>query len=97
MLDLTAAARTMLAAGASPDDVARELLRHTTSPIAVIKALVDTAGMSLGDAKPIVHRNLNPPVREAAERLWQELVAAFDEDREKSSEDETPSGSAVSE
>ncbi|MEO3927732.1 hypothetical protein ABGB07_28265 [Micromonosporaceae bacterium B7E4] len=39
-----------------------------------IKAVADAAGMGLGDAKWVVHRNLNPQVRKAAESLWGELL-----------------------
>ncbi|GAA2706823.1 hypothetical protein Apa02nite_032500 [Actinoplanes palleronii] len=71
---LTTMAGTMLAAGADPDQIARELLRRTDSPISAIKAVADATGMGLGDAKEVVHRNLAPPVREAAEQLWRDLL-----------------------
>lgn len=71
---LTLMARTMLASGADADQVAKELLRRTDSPISAIKAVADATGMGLGDAKWVVHRNLNPEVREAAESLWDELL-----------------------
>jgi ribosomal protein L7/L12 len=67
MDDLAELAHEMTAAGASPDDVARALLTRTTFPIAAIKALRAGAGLSLADAKPVVHRNLDPAAREAAE------------------------------
>lgn len=66
----------MLAAGADPDETARELLRRTDSPISAIKAIADGAGLSLADAKWVVHRNLAPRTREAAEELWSELIDA---------------------
>ncbi|KAB1153325.1 hypothetical protein F6X68_14415 [Micromonospora sp. AMSO12t] len=71
---LTEMARTMLASGADGDQVAKELLRRTDSPISAIKAVADATGVGLGDAKWVVHRNLNPEVRQAAESLWDELL-----------------------
>ncbi|BCY10092.1 hypothetical protein L3i22_051800 [Actinoplanes sp. L3-i22] len=68
----------MLAAGADPDGIARELVRHTDSPILAIKALREVTGLSLPDAKRAVHRNLDPEVREAAEELWRELRAGLE-------------------
>ncbi|GIF22436.1 ribosomal protein L7/L12 [Actinoplanes tereljensis] len=70
-------ARQMVAAGAGADEIARELLRHTDSPIQAIKSLADGTGMGLGDAKWVVHRNLDARVRAAAEELWQGLVDGF--------------------
>ncbi len=64
----------MLAAGADPDQVAQELLRRTDSVISVIKAVADTTGIDLGEAKFVVHRNLDPEVRAGAERLWAHLL-----------------------
>lgn len=71
---LTELARTMLASGADADQVARELLRRTDSPISAIKAVADATAIGLGDAKWVVHRNLSPRVREDAESLWDELL-----------------------
>ncbi|MFC7545913.1 hypothetical protein [Plantactinospora sp. GCM10030261] len=71
---LTEIARAMLASGADADQLAQELLRRTDSPISAIKAVADATGMGLGDAKWVVHRNLNPQVRKAAEGLWDELL-----------------------
>jgi hypothetical protein len=34
--------------------------------------------MPLGDAKWVVHRNLDPAVREATERLWDDLLDGLD-------------------
>jgi ribosomal protein L7/L12 len=76
MDDLAQLARDRTAAGATPDDVARELLTHTTFPIAAIKALREGAGLSLAEAKPVVLRNLEPAAREAAEQMWDQLRAA---------------------
>jgi ribosomal protein L7/L12 len=75
MEDLAELARTLTAAGSTPDDVARELLKHTTFPIAAIKALRSGAGIPLAEAKTVVHRNLDPAVREVAERMWTNLLA----------------------
>jgi ribosomal protein L7/L12 len=76
MEDLEQVAREMLAAGASTDDMARELLTRTSYPIAVIKALREGAGLSLGEAKAVTHGNLDPQERDTAERLWADLRAA---------------------
>jgi ribosomal protein L7/L12 len=76
MEDLAERARTLTADGVGGDDLARDLLSRTTFPIAVIKALVSGAGLSLGEAKTVVHRNLEPDAREAAEKLWADLRAA---------------------
>ncbi|GLI00626.1 hypothetical protein Pa4123_59020 [Phytohabitans aurantiacus] len=71
---LTAMARAMHASGADVDRIAEELLRRSDSPVLVIKAVADATGLGLGDARWVVHRNLNAEVREAAERLWDELL-----------------------
>ena len=68
---LTESARAMLAAGADADQTARELLRRTDSPIS---AIADSTGLGLADAKWVVHRNLAPEVRTAAEKLWSDLL-----------------------
>jgi ribosomal protein L7/L12 len=71
---LTEMARSMLASGANVDQLANKLFQRTDSPISVIKAVVNATGMGLGDAKWVVHRNLDPKVREAAESLWDDLL-----------------------
>ncbi|MGC5310256.1 hypothetical protein [Micromonospora zamorensis] len=71
---LSEMAQTMLASGADEDQVAQQLLRHTGSPISTIKAVADATGMGLGNAKWVVHRNLNSQMSEAAESLWDELL-----------------------
>jgi ribosomal protein L7/L12 len=76
MEDLEQLAREMHAAGATPDDIARDLVTRTSYPIAVIKALRAGAGLSLADAKLVAHRNLDPAAREAAEKVWEDLRAA---------------------
>jgi hypothetical protein len=45
---LTETARLMLASGADADQVAKELLRRTDSPISVIKAIACATGLGLG-------------------------------------------------
>jgi hypothetical protein len=76
--ELVAAARVCLDAGGTLDDAAGVALARTQSPIDVIKALrAAQPGLSLPDAKAIVHRNLSPPVRAAHEQLWSELVAGL--------------------
>jgi ribosomal protein L7/L12 len=68
--------RSALSAGGSVDDAAQQLIEQGTSPIAAIKALRTGASLSLPDAKTVVHRNLDPAAREAAEQLWQEMLSA---------------------
>ncbi|MFI7543858.1 hypothetical protein [Actinoplanes sp. NPDC049599] len=80
---LTESARTMLAAGADADDIARELLRRTDSPISAIKAISDSTGLGLADAKGVVHRNLAPETRKAAENLWSDLLDALEQIHER--------------
>ena len=70
-------ARAMRAAGADVDQIAQALLRRTDSPIAAIRAVREGAGLGLGEAKWVVHRNLDPKVRAAAEHLWDELIDAM--------------------
>ena len=79
---LTEMAERMLAAGADTDQVAIELLRRSGSPVSAIKALRDATGMGLGDAKWVVHRNLAPQTREAAEGLWDDLLDGLAQLRE---------------
>ena len=76
MEDLEQSARAMHAAGATPEDIARDLVTRTSYPIAAIKALREGAGVSLAEAKQVVHANLDPAAREAAEKLWDDLRAA---------------------
>jgi ribosomal protein L7/L12 len=82
---LTESARTMLAAGADADDIARELVRRTDSPISAIRALSESTGLGLADAKWVVHRNLAPETRKAAESFWRDLIDAFEQAHERSS------------
>jgi ribosomal protein L7/L12 len=74
---LTEMARTMRASGADMDQIAQALLRRSNSPIAAIRAVASGTGLGLGDAKWVVHRNLDPEVRAAAESLWDELIDAM--------------------
>ncbi len=76
----------MRAAGADADDIARELLRRTDSPIFAIKAISDGTGLGLADAKRVVHRNLASETRKAAETLWADLLDALEQIRESPSE-----------
>ena len=69
--------RASLEAGASPDQVAESLIRdHELEPIPAIRALRTGGNMKLGEAKQIVLRNLSLEQREAAERLWGEMIEA---------------------
>jgi len=81
---LTEMARTLVASGADLDQVAKGLLQYTDSPILAIKAFADATGTGLGDAKWVVHRNLGPGTREAAERLWADLLDGVKQLREES-------------
>jgi ribosomal protein L7/L12 len=67
----------MRASGADVDQIAQALLGRTDSPITAIRAVVEGTGLGLGDAKWVVHRNLDPEVRTAAEHLWDELIDAM--------------------
>lgn len=78
----------MLAAGADADDIARELLRRTDSPISAIKAVSDSTGLGLADAKWVVHRNLAPAPRQAAENLWGDLLNALEQINERTGQPE---------
>ena len=74
---LAAVARGCLADGGSADQAVRAVLERTRSPIAAIKAVREALpGLSLAEAKPLVHRNLPPGTREAAEKLWDDMARA---------------------
>ena len=64
-----------------PDAVfaASELLTAGVGPIEAIKVL-RSDGLSLEDAKAVVHRSLPPDQRAAAERLWDVAESALDSD-----------------
>ena len=69
--------RTSLEAGATPDQVAKSLIRdHELEPIPAIRALRTGGSMKLVEAKQIVHRNLPLERQEPAERLWNEMIEA---------------------
>ena len=68
----------MFASGADADQVAADLLRHTNSPIVAIRAIATATGLGIGDAKWIVHRNLDPEVRAATERVWADVLEALE-------------------
>jgi ribosomal protein L7/L12 len=72
--ELVATARRVLSSGGALDEAASAVLERTRSPIAAIKALREAQpGLSLADVKPIVHRNLSPAQRDAAEQLWDQI------------------------
>ncbi|GAB3835315.1 hypothetical protein ACFPIJ_11720 [Dactylosporangium cerinum] len=85
---LAEVARPMIASGAGADEVAAELLRISGSPILTIRAIAAATGMGNGQAKWIVHRNLEPEVRAAAERLWADAVDAFEDVNHPPAEDD---------
>ena len=67
--------RASLDDGDSPDQVARALTSdHCLAPIPAIKAMRVGGGMTVGEAKELIHRNLPTEQQEAAERLWEELT-----------------------
>lgn len=77
--DLVAAlVRASIGAGSSVDDIARLLVNDLhLGPSTAVRALRDGAGIGLEAAKDAIHPNLPEPVRAAAERVWDELEAAF--------------------
>jgi hypothetical protein len=71
---LAPVARNCMAGGGTCDQAATAVLGKTTSTVAAITALRDAVpGLSLADAKLLVHRNLPPDARAAAEDLWSDL------------------------
>jgi len=59
--DLAAVARDCLANGDSLDQAAQAVLGRMRSPVAAIKAMRQALpGLSLAEAKSLVHRNLPP-------------------------------------
>ena len=75
--DLVAEARTCLSGGGTLDQAAQAVLARTTSAIDAVLALREVQpGLSLADAKPLVHRNLPPRVQRANEQLWDQLLQA---------------------
>jgi hypothetical protein len=75
-MDVSTFVSSSLAAGVTPDHVARALIddRHLL-PISAIKALRSGGNMTLAEAKDVVLRNLPPEKWAAAERLGDEIVA----------------------
>ncbi|GAA3265550.1 hypothetical protein GCM10020218_001650 [Dactylosporangium vinaceum] len=88
---LAEVARPMVAAGADADAIAAELLRTSGSPIIAIRAIAEAMSLGIGDAKWIVHRNLDPEVRQATERLWDEAIDALQQAEHPPAEDEPAS------
>jgi ribosomal protein L7/L12 len=72
-----------LEAGDTPDDVARlPIEREHLDPIPAIKAMRAGGGISLGEAKEIVHRNLPVERQRATEKLWNEAIAVLEADED---------------
>ena len=67
-------AKASLAEGRTLDEVADELVSSGLYPIAAIKILREAAGIHLGEAKAVVHRNLPLDQQRAAEQLWDEAI-----------------------
>jgi len=75
--DLVTVARACVTSGGTLDQAAQVVLARTTSPIDAIKALrAAQPGLSLADAKPLVHRQLPAHLQRAAEQLWDDLEQA---------------------
>jgi hypothetical protein len=78
-MDVAAFVSSSLAAGDTPDEVARALIEdHHVLPISAIKALRSGSNMTLLEAKDVILRNLPPEKWTAAEKLWDEIVAPQD-------------------
>jgi ribosomal protein L7/L12 len=78
--DLVEVVRACLSDGGTLDQAAQAVLAATKSPIEAIRALREVQpGLSLADAKPLVHRNLPLRVQRAAEQLWDDLEQAVRE------------------
>jgi hypothetical protein len=77
-VDFAAVVRSSLEAGATPDEVARALLRdHVLLPISAIKAMRSGGNLTSSEAKEVVKRNLSAEQWAAVETLW-EMIAASD-------------------
>jgi hypothetical protein len=83
--ELTDLVSLTLANGHDIDSAVRAALDRDPRPMQVIKAVRASTGMRLGEAKPIVDRNLPRDVQEANERLrdaaWEALQQIDDESR----------------
>ena len=74
-MDPTDIVRDSLAAGQTPDQIARSLIEdQKLPPIPAIKALRAGANMAVGEAKEVVHRNLPVDQQSAAEKLWNDMI-----------------------
>lgn len=74
-MDPTDILRDSLAAGQTPDEIARSLIEdQQLPPIPAIKALRGGANMTVGEAKEVVHRNLPLDQQSAAEKLWEDTI-----------------------
>lgn len=79
MDDPTDIVRASLAAGHTPDQIARSLIEdHELALIPAIKALRTGANMTTGQAKEVVHRNLPLDLQAAAEKLWDDMIELVD-------------------
>ena len=77
-MDFSAVVRASLDAGATPDQVAQDLIEvHLVLPISAIKAMRSGGTMTSDEAKAVILRNLPEEQRTAAERLW-EMFASGD-------------------
>jgi len=70
----------MHGAGRSLDAIAQRLLADGLGPIDVYKALRAATGADYVTAKSAMHRNLPLQAQAAAEKLWDDAEAAFQED-----------------
>lgn len=72
-------AKALALRGRSPEEVAAQLIAAGTTPIRAIKAVREVFGLGLGEAKAVVHPNLPPSHRQAAEVLWDLAEQALEE------------------
>jgi len=71
-------ARERLAAGANPDQIARQLIGLGANPAETLKALRATTGMKLEEGRPLIDRALAEGGQEVNDRLRDELASVFE-------------------
>ncbi len=70
-------ARRQMTTGVSADASASALLDDGASPIDAMRAIRTVSGVTLGEAKAVVHASLPEHERAAAESLWDDADAAL--------------------
>jgi hypothetical protein len=79
-MDYAALVRSSLEAGHTPEHVAHALIaQHHLLPISAIKALRSGGGMTSGEAKELIRRNVSSEKWADAEMLWDEIVVRQDD------------------